>query len=182
MEEQSYSYRETPRTGRTPSYSDHELDPEYVDPAVLTDDRENPDLLTFEKTWGHRLLAGLGVAMIVIAIVLVAFCIVQIIRVWDVVEILPMYSMLLYMYIGVLVASLALVPPACIAIYVAKHPERVYVAIGMAILALVLVVGIFICLVLTVPEAWIQAMLYSLLLAILPIIYLIAALKIKRSL
>lgn len=182
MESEIDSYREMPRTGRTPEYSDHENDPEYVDPSVLTDDRENPNLLTFEKTWGHRLLAGLGVTMIVIAVVLAAYCIVQIVRVADVAAISQLFSAILYVYIGVLVASLALIPPACIAIYVAKHPQRVFVAIGLAILALVLVVGIFICLVVTAPEAWIQAMLYSLLLAILPVIYLIAALKIKRSL
>lgn len=176
------SYREMPRTGRTPEYSDHEVDPEHIDPSVLTDDRENPNLLAFEKTWGHRLLAGLGVTMIVIAIVLAAFCIVQIIRIADVAALSPLFSAFLYMFIGLLVASLALVPPACIAIYVAKHPQRVFVAIGMAILALVLVAGIFVCLVVTDPGAWIQAMLYSLLLAILPVIYLIAALKIKRSL
>ena len=107
-------YRETPRTGRTPGYSDHEHDPHPVDPSVLTDDRDNPDLLTFEKTWGHRVLAGLGVAMLVIALVLV-----------------------------------------------------------VAFLGYALAVT---------PQYVVTALLYALALAILPVVYLIAALKIKRSL
>ena len=101
------NYRETPRTGRTPGYSDHEHDPQPVDPSVLTDDRDNPDLLAFEKTWGHRVLAGLGVAMIVIALVLIAFCIVQLIRVADVAALVPDIGTLgLYLYGTALVLSL----------------------------------------------------------------------------
>ena len=41
---------------------------------TLTDDRQDPDLLVFEKTWGHRLLAGLSVGMLVAALVFVVFC------------------------------------------------------------------------------------------------------------
>lgn len=175
-------YRETPRTGRTPEHSEHENEPQYVDPSVLTDDRENPDLLTFEKTWGHRLLAGLGVAMIVIAIVLGAFCIVQIVRVWDIVEVLPMYSMLLYMYCAVLVSAIALVVPAIVAIYVAKHPRKVMLAIVMAIVAIVIVILFFAYWMVVSPAGWVTFLLYCLLLAALPVLYLIAALKIKRSL
>lgn len=180
-EQQDNDFRETPRTGRTPEYSEHELDPLPVDPSVLTDDRENPDLLTFEKTWGHRLLAGLGVAMIVVAIVLAAYCIVQIVRVSEIIEIFPIYTMMLYLYITVLVGAFVLIPPACVGIYVAKHPKKATVAIVMAIIALCLVVLFFVYSLTVAPEGWASLLLYSLLLALLPTIYLIAALKIKRS-
>ena len=139
---ENYSdYRETPRTGRTPGHSGHEHEPQPIDPSVLTDDRDNPDLLTFEKTWGHRVLAGLGVAMLVIAIILIAFCIVQLIRVADVAALMPDIGLLgAYLYGTALACGIALIPPAVIAIYVAKHPSKVMIAIVMAIIALVLVV------------------------------------------
>lgn len=175
-------FRETPRTGRTPGTTDHESDPRYVDPSVLTDDRGNPDLLAFEKTWGHRLLAGLGVAMLVIAIVLAAFCIVQIFRVYDVALLIPSAMIMMSLYITALVGAIAMVPPAIVAIYVAKHPTRVILAIVMAVIALVLVVAAFVYMVATYPTAWVTALLYGVLLALLPVAYLIAALKIKRSL
>lgn len=180
MEDYS-DYRETPGTGRNPKYSGHESDPVRVDPSELTDDRLNPDLLTFEKTWGHRVLAGLGVAMIVIAIVLIAYCVVQIVRVADIVEVFPMYSMVLYLYVSVLIGGVALIPPACIAIYVAKHPAKATIAVIAAIVALVLV-ALFLGYWLVVdPQSWVMVLLYSVLLAIVPVIYLLAALKIKRS-
>ncbi len=176
-------YRETPRTGRTPGYSDHEHDPHPVDPSVLTDDRDNPDLLTFEKTWGHRVLAGLGVAMLVIALILIAFCIVQLIRVADVAALMPDIGVLgMYLYGTALACGIALIPPAIVAIYVAKHPSKVMVAIVMAIIALVLVVAFLGYALAVTPQYVVTALLYALALAILPVVYLIAALKIKRSL
>ena len=168
---ENYSdYRETPRTGRTPGHSGHEHEPQPIDPSVLTDDRDNPDLLTFEKTWGHRVLAGLGVAMLVIAIILIAFCIVQLIRVADVAALMPDIGLLgAYLY-------------AVIAIYVAKHPSKVMIAVVMAIIALVLVVAFLGYALAMTPQYVVTALLYALALAILPVVYLIAALKIKRSL
>lgn len=177
------SYRETPRTGRTPGHSGHEHEPQPVDPSVLTDDRNNPDLLTFEKTWGHRVLAGLGVAMLVIAIILIAFCIVQLIRVADVAALMPDIGLLgAYLYGTALACGIALIPPAVIAIYVAKHPSKVMIAVVMAIIALVLVVAFLGYALAVTPQYVVTALLYALALAILPAIYLIAALKIKRSL
>lgn len=181
---ENYSdYRETPRTGRTPGHSGHEHEPQPIDPSVLTDDRDNPDLFTFEKTWGHRVLAGLGVAMLVIAIILIAFCIVQLIRVADVAALMPDIGLLgAYLYGTALACGIALIPPAVIAIYVAKHPSKVMIAIVMAIIALVLVVAFLGYALAMTPQYVVTALLYALALAILPVVYLIAALKIKRSL
>lgn len=181
---ENYSdYRETPRTGRTPGHSGHEHEPQPVDPSVLTDDRDNPNLLTFEKTWGHRVLAGLGVAMLVIAIILIAFCIVQLIRVTDVAALMPDIGLLgAYLYGTALACGIALIPPAVIAIYVAKHPSKVMIAVVMAIIALALVVAFLGYALAMTPQYVVTALLYALALAILPVIYLVAALKIKRSL
>lgn len=176
-------YRETPRTGRTPGHHGHEHEPRPVDPSVLTDDRDNPDLLAFEKTWGHRVLAGLGVAMLVIAILLVAYSAVQLVRIYDISFIAPeLGAMGMWMYGSCLVGGIALVPPAIIGIYVAKHPTKVMVAIVAAIVALALVVAFFLYAVMTTPQFPVAAVLYSLLLAVLPVVYLVSALKIKRSL
>lgn len=175
-------YRETPNTGRNPKYSDHEFDPVKVDPSELIDDRLNPDLLTFEKTWGHRVLAGIGVTMIVVAFVLVVFCIIQIVRIVDIIDILPIYALRLYMYIAVIIGGVALVPPGCIAIYVAKHPKKVAIAIAAAIVGIALIVLFLAYVLFASPQLIVAALAYSVLFAIIPVIYLVAALKIKRSL
>ena len=181
MEDYS-NYREMPRTGRTPDYSSHERDPQIVDPSVLTDDRENPDLLTFEKTWGHRVLAGLGVAMLVIAVLLVIFCVIQLVRVADIASIIPGAGIVgMYIYGTGLVCGLALVVPACIAIYVAKHPGKVAIAIAAAIVGIALALAFFAYAAIATPSYLATALLYTLLLIALPVVYLIAALKIKRS-
>lgn len=174
-------FREMPRTGRTPGTTDHEHEPQYVHPSVLTDDRENPELLTFEKTWGHRLLAGLGITMLVISILMIAYCIIQIVNVYEIVEVLPMYSLVMYLYVIALIGGVLLIPPACVGIYVAKHPRKAMIAVVMAILALVFIVLFFAYGVATSSDAWVTVLLYSLLLALLPVVYLIAALKVKRS-
>lgn len=177
------SYRETPRTGRTPGTSEDELAPQPVDPSVLTDDRENPDLLTFEKTWGHRLLAGLGVAMLVIAAILVIFCIIELFKIADIAIAAPgLGTWGAYLYGTGLACGIAVIPPAIIAIYVAKHPDKVIVAIVAAIVALTAAAAFFGFALVTTPQFVITAVLYTLLLAALPVVYLIAALKIKRSL
>ena len=175
-------YREMPRTGRTPAYTGHEKAPEAADPSVLTDDRTNPSLLVFEKTWGHRLLAGLGVAMIVIAIVLVVYCIIQLTKVAEVSAISPNVGTLgMYLYGTGLVSGLVIIAPAVVAIYVAKHPDKVTAAIVMAVLGIIVALVFFGYAVTSAPQYVIQAILYTLLLALFPVVYLIAALKIKRG-
>ena len=131
-----------------------------------------------EHSWGVMITV-----LIVIALVLIAFCIVQLIRVADVAALVPDIGILgLYLYGTALVCGIALVPPAIIAIYVAKHPARVTLAIVMAIIALALVVAFFGYAMVVTPQYVVTALLYALALAILPAVYLIAALRIKRSL
>lgn len=107
----------------------------------------------------------------------------QLIRVADVAALVPDIGTLgLYLYgTAIACASPSFRRPSS-AIYVAKHPARVTLAIVMAIIALALVVAFFgYC---HSGDAAVRghALLYALALAILPAVYLIAALKIKRSL
>lgn len=175
-------YREVPRTGRTPAYTGHENAPEAVDPSVLTDDRPNPNLLVFEKTWGHRLLAGLGVAMIVIAAVLIVYSVIQLAKALNVMALAPEVGTLgVYLYGTWLASAIVIIAPAIVAIYVAKHPDKVTAAIVLAVLGIAAALAFFVFAVTTAPQFVLQAVLYTLLLAVFPVVYLIAALKIRRS-
>ena len=153
-----------------------------VDPRVLTDDRGNPDLFVFEKTWGHRLLAGISAAMLVIAAVLIIYCISQLISVSGLAGIADFVVTVGYMLYGTgLVAGVLLIPPAIVGIYVAKHPKRVTVAIVLAIVALAMDVA-FVVYALTVAASNAATiLLYAVLLAIVPVVYLVASLKIRSS-
>lgn len=157
-------------------------EPQKVDPRVLTDDRENPDLFVFEKTWGHRLLAGVGAAMLVIAAVLIVYCASQLFSVSNLAGIADFIVTVGYMLYGTgLVAGIALIPPAIVGIYVAKHPKRVVIAVALAIVALVLVALFAIAAFATAASNAATILLYTFLLAIVPVVYLVAALKIRSS-
>lgn len=178
------SYRETPATGRTPANLDYENQPQAGDPSTLTDDRENPQLLEFERTWGHRLLAGASIALLAMAVLIALFCMVQLASAPDN---FGEFAGLAQMFYGVgIVMGLLLIVPGVAGLYVAKHPQWVNVAIGLAIFALVLlcVVAIYSLATdagLASSGLLVMYLLYVLLLAIPPVIYLVAALKIKRS-
>lgn len=173
-------YREHPRTGTTPARGGSEDSPAKVDPSVLTDDRGNPDLLVFEKTWGHRMLAGLGYAMIVVAIVLILYCA---IRLGGFISLATgenaMVTLGLVLY-GVLAAGILVIPPAIVALWVARKPQHATVAVALAIVGIVLV-AVFIGYALVTGATAFSVALYGALFAILPVLYLVAALKVKRS-
>lgn len=175
-------YRERPQTGTTPEAHAAHRRPAAVDPRVLTDDRGNPDLLGFEATWGHRMLAGLGFAMIVVAAVLIIYCAIR------VANFAPLamgeggvvtFGLVLY-GIG-LAAGVLVIPPAIVALWVSRRPSHAGIAVVLAIVALVLVAA-FIGYALFTGAALVTVLLYGLLFALLPVLYLIAALKVKRSL
>ena len=74
-----------------------------------------------------------------------------------------------------------IVPPAIVAIYVARRPDKVTAAIVMAVLGIAAALAFFGYAVTTAPQYTLQAILYTLLFGLFPVVYLIAALKIKRS-
>lgn len=175
----SEEYRERPRTGTNAGPAG--TAPEAVDPSVLTDDRENESLLVFEKTWGHRLLAGLGITMLVVGAVLIVYCA---IRLSNFVPLATgeggMVTLGLVLYGVGLTGGILIIPPALIALWVSRKPRHALVAIVFAVIALVLVAG-FIVYALSVGSPVLTVLLYALLFAILPALYLAASIKIRRS-
>ncbi len=176
--ENSSEYRERPFTGTVSEVSS----PEFVDPKVLTDDRGNADLLVFERSWGHRLLAGVGFAMLVVGLILCIYCAVQLFNLSSWAGDVESIMTLGYVMYGVgLVAGIVIIPPALVGIYVAKHPEYSGVSIGLAIFGLVLV-GAFVVYALAIGTSnVISVVLYALLFAVLPVLYLVASLKIRKK-
>lgn len=148
----------------------------------LTDDRQNPDLLVFEKTWGHRLLAGVSIAMLVAAFVFVVYCGWQLVELSNALGSQDMsHTFGFVLYTTGFILGVMLVPPAILGIHVAKHPKLALVAVVAAVIALLLLAA-FTVYALSLPN--VQA--FSVLLyvgagAILPVVYLVAALKVKRS-
>lgn len=174
-------YRERPRTGVTPEPGEPRNRPAKVDPSVLTDDREDADLLVFEKTWGHRMLAGLGYAMIVVGLVLIIYCA---IRLSGFVSLMAgenaMLTVGLMVYGAGLVAGILVIPPAIVALWVARKPRHATIAIALAAVGIALVL-VFIGYALFTGATVFSALLYGGLFAVLPVLYLVAAIKVKRS-
>lgn len=150
--------------------------------AALTDDRDNPDLLVFEKTWGHRLLAGMGVVMIVLGLVLVVYFASRIPSVSVYADVADWLVTMGYVLYGVgIAAGAAIIPPAILAIYVAKRPQHANLAIAAAVVALVLVVAFICYAVATQAGSVLTILLYAAILAIAPVVYLVAAVKVALS-
>ncbi|MGI6031834.1 MAG: hypothetical protein ACOX69_00210 [Coriobacteriales bacterium] len=173
---------EYPLTGTSDEEMLAEDRPEKVDPKVLTDDRGNKDLLVFEKTWGHRMLAGVSVAILVCVALVIVYCALQIGKVSALSGVADQLMYLGYFFYGLLIGlSVASIVPGVVGIYVAKHPKRAMVAIVFAIIALVLDVLFIAYAVASGVTNYVSLALYALLFAILPVLYLIAAVKVKRS-
>ena len=143
-------------------------------------DTDARPLKVFEKTWGHRLLMGLSICMFVAALVLIIYCGMRLANLSGVGvdDTVLTFGMMLYS-IG-LVGGIAIVPPAVLGVVVASHPNLNIAAIVAAIIALVLVAAFVIYAVVLGGQVF-SVVLYTVLLAILPIVYLIAAIKIRGS-
>lgn len=147
----------------------------------LTDDRINPDLLVFEKTWGHRLLAGVSVSMLAIGCVIVLLCVMMIMGLLGSGSPGVLGNFIAMLFAIGAVLGFALVPPAILGIHVAKHPQRANIAIAAAAIAFVLIVS-YVVFSLT-ATAWqpFSVGMYALVASALPLVYLVAAIKVKRS-
>ena len=82
--------------------------------------------------------------------------------------------------VGVVVGILT-IPPALAGIYVAKHPKHALVAVAFAIVALLFVVAFFVYAVVLAAGTVVAALMWTLLFAFFPVLYLIAAIKVARS-
>ena len=150
--------------------------------AVLSDDREEEDLFLFEKTWGHRLLAGLGFVMLIAAVVLVVYFAMQISKVQVYAEVADWLVTMGYVVYGIgLAAGALLVPPGILAVLVAKRPWHARLAVAVGVFGLVLV-AVFVALAFALDAGSATTIvLVAVLLAVAPVVYLVASVKVLRS-
>ena len=147
----------------------------------LSNDSKKKGFFTFEASWGHRMLLGLSIALILLAIIFVIYCVMRLIAAISAQDyaILAQFSKFVYFYYGCgIVAGLALLPPAIIGICVAKsgkHTILVCIAPIIAIaLALILLGGRLIW---GTADIW-ASIWQAAVMLILPVAYLVAGLKV----
>jgi hypothetical protein len=138
------------------------------------------NLKVFEKTWGHRLLMGLSVCMFVAGLVLAIYCGMRVHSIQELLSQNIAYSYAFAFYAAGLVIGAAIIPPAILGVFVATHPKTALAAVVAAVIALLIVVAFAIYSASIGGQAFSIA-LYTMLFAIVPVVYLICALKIKRS-
>lgn len=141
---------------------------------------QGENLKVFEKTWGHRLLMGLSVCMFVAGLVLAIYCGMRIHSISSLLELNAVYQMAYALYCTGLVLGIGMIPPSILGVYTATHPKAALVAIVAAVIALVLVVA-FVAYAFTLGGQVFSIALFALLFAVVPVAYLVCALKIKRS-
>lgn len=138
------------------------------------------NLRVFEKTWGHRLLMGVSLCMFVAGLVVAIYCGVSLANVYPLADLSLTHAMASAFYTVGLVLGVAMFPPAVLGVYTATHPKTATAAAAMAVLGLVLVVA-FVVYALSIQGQLFSIVLYAVLLAVLPVVYLVSALKIRRS-
>ena len=138
------------------------------------------NLKVFEKTWGHRVLMGLSICMFVGGLIVAIYCGMRLHSITSVMGDNVGYALAFALYCTGLVLGIGVIPPAILGVFTATHPKTVNFAIGASIVALVLVAA-FVAYSLFIGGQLFSTALYALLLVIAPILYLVCALKIKRS-
>lgn len=143
--------------------------------------RDETSRVPFEKTWGHRVLLGLSISMTVAALIVAVACAVGLMGIGSLVGTAVTTTLRYMLYMVGLVASLLTLPPAVVGMVAARKPGAAPVAVGAAVLALVLVAAFFVYALAVLQAALFAAVLYAVVLALIPAIYLVCALKVLRS-
>lgn len=138
------------------------------------------NLKVFEKTWGHRVLMGLSVCMFVGGLIVAIYSGMRLHSIISVMGDNVGYALAFALYCTGLVLGVGVIPPAILGVFTATHPKAANFAVGAAIIALLLVVA-FVVYSLFIGGQIFSTALYAVLLVICPILYLVCALKIKRS-
>lgn len=138
------------------------------------------DLKVFEKSWGHRVLMGLSVCMFVGGLILAIYCGMRVANIASIASVNANLALAYALYVVGLVAGIVVIPPAILGVYVATHPKLAIAAIvaGVVGLLCVLVFAIYSAAVGGQPFS---IVLYCVVMALAPLIYLLSALKIKSS-
>ncbi len=148
----------------------------------LSNDSKKSGFFTFEASWGHRMLLGVSIALIVLAIILVIYCVMRLVSVMSQPQdyfVTEQFSKFVYFYYGCgTVAGLALIPPAIIGIAVAKSGKHTILACIAPAIAAFLALAL-----LGARLAWGSADIWASIwqaavMLILPIAYFIPALKV----
>ena len=137
-------------------------------------------LKVFEKTWGHRVLLGLSACMFVAGAVVAIYCGVRLSSVSALVGENAGYAMAYALYVVGLLLGAGMIPPAILGVFTATHPKTAAAAIAAAVIALLLDAAFVVYAVVIGGQAFSIAM-YAVLLAVIPVIYLACAAKIKAS-
>lgn len=149
---------------------------------LLTDDRQDSDLLAFERTWGHRMLAGVCIGMLVSALVLIVYCGYRLVSLAAVLGTAGLFATAIpVLYITVIVLSVLVVPPAIAGIVVAKRPRWALVAVIAPFAAFALLVAFAVYGLGVAAAQPFSIALYICIGAVFPVLYLIAALKVFFS-
>ncbi|MGN0073662.1 MAG: hypothetical protein ACI36W_07730 [Coriobacteriales bacterium] len=138
------------------------------------------NLRVFEKTWGHRVLMGVSVCMFVAGLVVAIYCGFSLGNVYPMADYSLTHAMAAAFYTVGLVLGIAMFPPAVLGVYTATHPKTATAAVVMAVVGL-LFVAAFVIYAISIQGQLFSIVLYAVLLAALPVIYLVSALKIRRS-
>ncbi len=138
------------------------------------------NLRVFEKTWGHRVLMGVSICMFVAGLVLGIYCAVSLGNVYPLADANLAYAMASAFYTVGLVLAVGMFPPAVLGVYAATHPKAATAAAVMGVIGLVLV-GAFVAYAISIQGQLFSIVLYAVVLAVLPLVYLLSALKIRRS-
>ena len=157
----------------------------YVANKYIKSDDENYTLKVFEKTWGHRVLIGISVCMLALAFLIALFCVLCLLGVFGLNrnETLPyiVHRAANVLYTMGIVGAILMTIPALFGIYVTKYPAKNMISIVLGILG---ILGVFLFIFWACVlhnSSWFSISMYSLVMLIFPVIYLIAALKVRRA-
>lgn len=141
---------------------------------------QGENLKVFEKTWGHRVLMGLSVCMFAAGIVLAIYCGLRIGSVKELVELSVNFQLAYAFYCTGLVLGIGMIPPAILGVYAATHPKFAIAAMVAAVVALVLIVA-FVVYAISIGGQVFSIVMFSVLFAIVPVLYLASAAKIRHN-
>ena len=141
-------------------------------------------IVEFEKTWGHRLLMGISILMLVLAVIVVLYCSLALAKILgngglDTTEFLSMVATTIYVF-GIIAFAL-MIPPAIFGIVVSKHPKLVVVAYVFSGIAILLLVALLIYIIATHGLTLFAFFAFFILPLVLPVLYLVSSIKIGKS-
>ena len=132
------------------------------------------------RTWGHVMLLVLSIAMLIASLIVSIACAVKLNELVSLVGFETGVTYAAFFIMGLFIAPPVIVP-SVVGIVVALKPQGNIVAIVFAIVGLVLVVSACVYLLVSGTATVFATACFAIFFAIPPVIYLVAACKIRRS-